>query len=79
MRTNYVSRTKCAINEVSTNALIIRAEGITATREAIKRASNTRVDIGQETVRKVTRNLIASLNFPMYVVRRELSHRGVEL
>lgn len=76
---NYVSRTNCNLNEISTAALKVRVNGFKSTMEAIEKSAKSQVDIGRDVVRKNTRNLIASLNYPMNMARKELIRRGVKL
>lgn len=64
----YRSRTQKRIEKISAEALKVRESGITATRTAIDGGSK----VGD---REETRDLIATLNYSVSQVQRELRNR----
>ena len=64
----FRSRTQKRIEKVSTEALKIREKGITTTRTAIEDGAKTRD-------REETRELIATMNYSVSQVQKELRNR----
>jgi len=75
----FVSRTQTSIKNIDTEALEIRVQGISATREALQRvpygdAPNEEVF---DVFRDVARNIIASMNYSVQDCVKELKLRKI--
>jgi hypothetical protein len=75
----FISRTQTSIKNIDTQALEIRVQGISATREALQRvpygdAPNEEVF---DVFRDVARNIIASMNYSVQDCVKELKLRKI--
>lgn len=75
----FISRTQTSIKNIDTEALEIRVQGISATREALQRvpygdAPNEEVF---DVFRDVARNIIASMNYSVQDCVKELKLRKI--
>lgn len=74
----YRSRTQMPIQRVKQFALLLRETGITQVKQEIKAVSHNAVNMGEEdsaTMRDYARHLIASMNYSVSQVQKELKRR----
>jgi len=74
----YRSRTQMPIQRVKQFALLLRETGITQVKQEIEAVSHNAVNMGgvdSATMREYARHLIASLNYSVSQVQKELKRR----